>query len=59
MKFGKYKGYRLGEIPADYMLWLYDEMSAKDNPFSKKMTEYLAENLEYYQQQIGFKKKGF
>lgn len=51
MIFGKYKGKMLGEIPADYMIWLYGEMKEKHSPFAKAMTEYLESNLEYYKQQ--------
>jgi uncharacterized protein (DUF3820 family) len=55
MIFGKHKGKMLGEIPADYMLWLYDEMKEKKGPFAKELTEYLKENIEYYKQQIDAK----
>lgn len=52
MPFGKHKGKMLGEIPADYMIWLYEEMKVKRNPFAKRFTEYLQSNLEYYKQQL-------
>lgn len=51
MTFGKYKGKMLGQIPADYMIWLYTEMKDKKSPFAVKLTEYLSENMEYYLQQ--------
>lgn len=51
MIFGKYKGKMLGEIPAEYMLWLYSEMKEKKSPFATQLTEYLESNLEYYKQQ--------
>lgn len=52
MSFGKHKGKMLGEIPAAYMLWLYEEMKEKRNPFARQITEYLESNLEYYKQQL-------
>lgn len=52
MIFGKYKGKMLGELPADYMIWLYHEMKEKKNRFGKELTEYLESNLDYYKQQI-------
>lgn len=52
MKFGKFEGKMLGEIPADYMLWLYEEMKEKKSQFARELTEYLEKNLEYYKQQL-------
>lgn len=54
MKFGKYKGKMLGEIPADYMIWLLSNFKdqKKNSPFSLAMIEYLESNMEYYKQQL-------
>lgn len=61
MPFGKYKGKMLGEIPAEYMIWLHDEfldengLYRKNGMFAKELADYLRENLEYYKQQLGKK----
>ena len=31
MRFGKYKGEKLDDIPASYLLWIYDEVENLDD----------------------------
>lgn len=46
LNFGKYKGKMLGQIPADYLLWLNDEMNGKNNPFSIEYKAYIQDNMQ-------------
>jgi len=41
IRFGMHKGKPLGEVPADYLMWLYNE---KDCPNDLK--EYIEDNME-------------
>lgn len=40
MPFGKYKGRKMEDVPADYLLWLRDQV-CRDN----QVKEYIEENL--------------
>ena len=31
MLFGKYQGYELKDVPAVYLLWIYDNLSLRDD----------------------------
>jgi uncharacterized protein (DUF3820 family) len=43
MPFGKFKGKPLEDVPASYLLWLWDNKL----PFSdKNLEEYILENLD-------------
>lgn len=35
MPFGKYKGIKLGEVPADYLLFIYNEFEDLHSNFKK------------------------
>lgn len=41
MPFGKYKGKKMGEVPASYLLWIYDE-GIKDGD----VKTYIVDNLD-------------
>lgn len=41
MPFGKHKGLKLANVPAHYLIWLY-ESNMKDGP----LKDYIKENLE-------------
>lgn len=41
MPFGKYKGQPLINVPADYLLWLYKQMSIPGD-----LKKYIQDNLE-------------
>jgi uncharacterized protein (DUF3820 family) len=44
--FGKHKGKMIGSLPAQYLLWLYDELKVKCSPFAEPILEYLEDNLQ-------------
>ena len=48
MPFGKHKGKRLGDIPADYLIWLYDQ-----EWFQKfeDIFEYVAKNYQHLEKE--------
>lgn len=46
MPFGKYKGTPLGNVPARYLLWLYDESSKDAFPALRKYLEANKRALE-------------
>ncbi len=41
MLFGKYKGIKMANVPADYLLWLYD-----NNKCNKDVKDYIEDNLD-------------
>lgn len=41
MPFGKFKGQKLIEVPARYLLWLYE-----NNKAYGQLKEYIADNLD-------------
>lgn len=54
MPFGKYKGEKLANIPADYLLRLLEN----GNTYGE-MKDYLIENKEVFKQEIEYKNKKF
>lgn len=44
MQFGKYKGEKLGDVPASYLLWFYAQSWAKEH---KDLYEYVNANIEH------------
>ena len=41
MPFGKYKGEKMANVPASYLLWIYDE------PFcTGELKKYIKENMD-------------
>ena len=47
MLFGKYQGYELKNIPARYMLWIYDNLTLRDD-----LKEYIDNRRERYLREI-------
>ena len=47
MSFGKYKGHKLANIPAEYLIFIYNEYTLQ--PPLKK---YIADNLQGLQQEV-------
>jgi uncharacterized protein (DUF3820 family) len=47
MPFGKYKGRQLINVPASYLIWLYD-----NNKAFGKLKEYIKDNLDVLQKQV-------
>lgn len=54
MPWGKYKGIPIGEVPAEYLLWLYEEKGIHD----PKVHSYVLNNLNILRMQMQNKKKG-
>ena len=49
MPFGRHKGRKFQDVPADYMLWLGDEIAGSNDPltqFKTALLVYIAENRE-------------
>ena len=47
MPFGKYKGYTMSNVPASYLIWLFE-----NNKCSKEVAFYIAENLEHLKLEV-------
>ena len=45
MPYGKYKGHRMQDVPADYLLWLRD-----NGKCSESVAQYVEDNVEAIQQ---------
>lgn len=54
MPFGKYKGTSLGEVPASYLLWLYE---GADHTVTGPLKDYIKENLDVIKSQIEDEKR--
>lgn len=48
MPFGKHTGKRLGDIPDDYLIWLYGELNKTRKLYvdQKKVWSYLVDNID-------------
>jgi uncharacterized protein (DUF3820 family) len=47
LTFGKYKGIKLANIPATYLLWLYE-----NNKCFGELKDYIIDNLDVLQKEI-------
>jgi len=47
MPSGKHKGKKMEDIPADYLLWIYE-----NNACSKEVSFYIHENLDTIKEEI-------
>ena len=52
MPFGKYKGEKLANVPAEYLLWLYE-----NNKVYGGIEKYIADNLDVLRMEINQKKQ--
>lgn len=52
MPFGKYKGEKMANIPASYLLWLYENSKVYG-----EVKEYIKNNLVTIKQEIEFENK--
>ena len=52
MPFGKHKGTKMANVPADYLIWLYDN----GNCFGD-VRAYIADNLDVLKSEIALKEK--
>lgn len=55
MPFGKYRGEKLANVPASYLLWLYDQNSTSID--GRKVCHYVRENLDVLKAEIERNKK--
>lgn len=46
MPYGKFKGKQLQNVPASYLLWLYDEIKNNTDMNSKYLTAYIEDNMQ-------------
>lgn len=47
MTFGAHKGKKMANVPADYLIWLYE-----NDKCSQKQREYIEDNLDVLNSQI-------
>jgi uncharacterized protein (DUF3820 family) len=47
MPFGKYKNEKMANIPASYLMWLYD-----NNKCSLEVREYIKDNLDVLREEV-------
>lgn len=47
MPYGKYKGVEMANVPADYLLWLYDNEKC-----SNEVKDYIVDNLEILRMEV-------
>lgn len=47
MPFGKYKGEKMANVPASYLMWIYD-----NNKCSAEVKEYINDNMDVLKQEI-------
>lgn len=47
MPFGKYKGDDMEDVPASYLLWLYD-----NNKCNKAVKDYIEDNMDVLKKEI-------
>lgn len=55
MPFGKYKNVEMANVPASYLLWLYDEYTLPGPRFGFQNSEvkaYIKENLDVLKSEI-------
>lgn len=55
MPFGKHKGSLVSDIPADYLVWLYDKAELKND----KIRAYIEANIELIREVAAEKKKKY
>lgn len=47
MPFGKHKGVEMANVPADYLLWLYE-----NNKCTDEVKEYIEDNMDVLKMEI-------
>ena len=52
MPFGKYKGTKLANVPADYLIWLYD-----NGKCFGEIGKYIVDNMDVLKSEIALKNK--
>lgn len=51
MPFGKYKGEKLGDVPAEYLLWVFDNVNRPGEMF-QSVRQYIKDNLKALEKEI-------
>lgn len=55
MPFGKHKGEKMANVPASYLLWLYDEYTMPNPRFGfihRDVLAYIEENLDVLKEEM-------
>ena len=53
MPWGKYKGKKMINVPASYLLWLWDEWGLqKSGELHRQLREYVRDNLQALRKEI-------
>ncbi len=52
MPFGKYRGEKMANVPADYLLWIFE-----NNKCTPEVAKYIAENLSVIKSEIEYNNK--
>lgn len=59
MPFGKHKGEKMANVPASYLLWIYDEWTLPNPRFcfvNQEVKAYIEDNLDVLRKEITTKK---
>ena len=51
MLFGKHKGVKMANVPASYLIWLYEEKE-----ISKNLKDYIGDNMDCLKKEVAEKK---
>lgn len=60
MPFGKHKGKEMANVPASYLLWIYDEWTLPNPRFGfvhKEVKAYIEENLDVLKKEVKSQQK--
>lgn len=52
MPFGKYRGEKMANVPADYLIWIFE-----NNKCTPAVAKYIAENLSVIKSEIEYNNK--
>lgn len=50
MPFGKHKGIKMCNVPASYLIWLYENTNRKD--LNTEIAHYIKDNLDVLKQEV-------
>lgn len=54
MPFGKYKGEKMANVPAEYLMWLYENQTGEGK---SDLKDYIEDNLDVIKVEIKRKKQ--
>ncbi len=55
--WSKYKGHKLANVPASYLIWLYDEWGIKNSgELHRPLREYIEDNMQALRKEISYNK---